>query len=176
MSLNVLKTSYMVFIPRNRLIYDIDLDIHGVQIQRVNATKFLGVQIDSQLIRKSHIECTCKKLSKCVGILCKARKNVQIDSHQLILFLCILLFCLLQSCMGINTLPVLKEYPIQKKLFRIITCSPFWAHMEPLYFANKILNVCDINDYIIGTFMFECLYDNFPDIFRNYLKCWCTWS
>ena len=59
-----------------------------------------------------------------------------------------------------------KNYPtclerislIQKKLVRIITCSPFRAHTEPLYFANKILKVCDINDYIVGTCMYECLY------------------
>ena len=56
---------------------------------------------------------------------------------------------------------------IQKKIVRIITCSPFRAHTEPLYFANTILNVSDINDYIIGIFMYECLYGNIPDIFRN---------
>ena len=52
----------------------------------------------------------------------------------------------------------------------IITCSPCRAHSEPLYFANKVLNVCDINDYIIGTFMYECLYGNIPDIFRSYFQ------
>ena len=59
---------------------------------------------------------------------------------------------------------------IQKKLIRIITCSPFRAHTEPLYFANKILNVCDISDYIIGTFMYEYLYGNIPDIFISYFQ------
>ena len=101
----------------------------------------------------------------------KLGKIVQIDSHQLILFFRIPLFYLLQSCMG-------KHYPsslerislIQKKLARIITCSPFRAHTEPLYFANKILNVCDNNDYIIGTFMYECLNGNIPDIFRSYFQ------
>ena len=75
LSLNVLKTHYMIFTPRNKLIDDIDVKILDVQIQRVYVTKFLGVQIDSQLIWKKHIEYTCKKLSKCVGILCKARKK-----------------------------------------------------------------------------------------------------
>ena len=76
LSLNVLKTHYMVFTPRNKLIDDIEVKIHHVQIQRVYTTKFLGVQIDSQLTWKMHIEYTCKKLSKCVGILCKARKKL----------------------------------------------------------------------------------------------------
>ena len=51
-----------------------------------------------------------------------------------------------------------------------MTCTPFRAHAEPLYFANKVLNIYVINDYIIGTFMYECLYGNIPDIFRNYFQ------
>ena len=58
----------------------------------------------------------------------------------------------------------------QKKLVRIITCSPFRAHTVLLYFANKILNVSDINDYIIWISMYECLHGNIPDIFRNYFQ------
>ena len=59
---------------------------------------------------------------------------------------------------------------IQKKLVRIITCSPFRAHTESLYFANIILNVNDINDYIIGILMYDCLHGNISDIFRNYFQ------
>ena len=56
---------------------------------------------------------------------------------------------------------------IQKKLIRFTTCSPFRAHIGPLYFVNKILKVCDIDDYIIGTFMYEYLHENIPELFRN---------
>ena len=51
-----------------------------------------------------------------------------------------------------------------------MTCYPFRAHTEPLYFAKKLQNIHDINDYIIATFMYECLYGNIPDIFRNYFQ------
>ena len=40
LSSNVLKTHYMVFTPRNKLINDIDVKINDVQKQRVYATKF----------------------------------------------------------------------------------------------------------------------------------------
>ena len=92
LSLNVLKTHYMIF----TLIDDIDVKILDVQIQRVYVTKFLGVQIDSQLTWIKHIEYTCKKLSKCVGILCEARKKIYKSTlislyytitHTLILFI-----------------------------------------------------------------------------------------
>ena len=39
-SLYVLKTHYMIFTPRNKLIDDIDVKILDAQIQRVNVTKF----------------------------------------------------------------------------------------------------------------------------------------
>ena len=172
LSLNVLKTHYMVFTRRNRVIDDIDLKIQGTQIQRVYATKFLGVQIDSQLTWKTHIEYTCKKLSKCVGILCKARKKLY-KSTLISLYYSFaypyFIYC--NHVWGKNYPSCLERISlIPKKLIRIITCSPFRAHTEPLYFANKILKVCDINDYIVGTFMYECLYGNIPDIFRSYFQ------
>ena len=40
LSLNVLKTHYVVFTPRNKLINDIHVKIHDVQIHWVYATKF----------------------------------------------------------------------------------------------------------------------------------------
>ena len=162
----------MVFTPRNKLINDIDVKIHDVQIQRVYATKFLGVQIDAHLTWKTHIEYTCEKLSKCVGILCKARKKIY-KSTLISLYYSFsypyFIYC--NHVWGQNYPSCLERISlIQKKLVRIITCSPFRAHTEPLYFANKILKVSDVKYYIIGIFMYECLYGNIPDIFRNYFS------
>ena len=75
LSLNVPKMHYMIFTPRNKKIEDIDIQLYGVNIQRVFVTKFFGVQIDCKLSWKCQIECTYEKLSKCVCKLCKARKN-----------------------------------------------------------------------------------------------------
>ena len=52
LSLNVLKTHYMIFTTRNRTIDDLDIEIDHVKIDRVFSTKFLGVQIDSKLTWK----------------------------------------------------------------------------------------------------------------------------
>ena len=61
LSLNVLKTHYMIFTPRNKIIEDIYTQFYGVNIQLIFVTTFLGVQIDSNLTWKHHIEYTCKK-------------------------------------------------------------------------------------------------------------------
>ena len=57
---------------------------------------------------------------------------------------------------------------MQKKLIRIITCSPFRAHTGPLFFANKILSVTQINTYMVGTYMYKCLNESVPQFLRNY--------
>ena len=63
LSLNVLKTHYMIFTSRNKCMNVADIRINNVKIERVYATKFLGVQIDAQLTWKKHIEYTCKNCS-----------------------------------------------------------------------------------------------------------------
>ena len=60
LSLNVLKTHYIIFTSRNKCVKDVDIRINDAHIERVYATKFLGVQIDAQLTWKKHIEYTCK--------------------------------------------------------------------------------------------------------------------
>ena len=170
LSLNVLKTHYMIFTPRNKIIEDIDVQFYGVNIQRVFVTKFLGVQIDSHLTWKHHIEYTCKKLSKCVGILCKARKKLA-KSSLINLYYSFaypyLIYC--NHIWGKNYPTSLEKlYLVQKKVIRIVTCSPYRAHTEPLCIANRILNVADINDYMIGIFMYNYMDGNVPNAFQNF--------
>ena len=54
---------------------------------------------------------------------------------------------------------------IQKRLIRIITCSPYRAHTAPLFYANRLLEISDINTYTISTFMYQFVNDNLFDIF-----------
>ena len=63
-----------------------------------------------------------------------------------------------------------KLYLVQKKLIRIITCSPYRAHTEPLCIVNRILNVTDINTYIIGIFMYDCMNENVPNSFQIFFQ------
>ena len=57
---------------------------------------------------------------------------------------------------------------IQKKMVRIITGSPYRAHTEPLFYANLILNVYDLNVTIVGVFMYKCLLEPVTDVSDNY--------
>ena len=69
LSLNVLKTSYMVF--RNNTAIDTELYINGVCLERVRVAQFLGVLIDEHLNWKPHIASVQSELSKTTAILYK---------------------------------------------------------------------------------------------------------
>ena len=62
LSINVLKTHYMIFTPRNKVVDYISIIIDSTKLSRVYVTKFWGVQIDSQLSWKMHINYICKKI------------------------------------------------------------------------------------------------------------------
>lgn len=170
LSLNICKTHYMVFTSRNKHVNDIDIKINGVKIDRVYSTKFLGVMIDSKLTWKSHIDYMSSKLSKCVGILAKCRKTLY-KSALISLYYSFaypyLIYC--NHVWGNNyQINLEKIFILQKKLIRIVTCSPYRAHTEPLFVANNVLTVYDINTYVIGMFMYKCMNEGISGDFRNY--------
>ena len=173
LSLNVLKTHYMIFTPRNKKVNDINLYINKVPIGRVYVTKFLGVQIDSQLNWKNHIEYTCKKLSKCIGILSKARRKLQKSSLiSLYYSFAFPYFIYCNHVWGSTYQTNLNNVVlVQKKLIRIITCSPFRAHTEPLMLANRLMSLSNINMYMTCIFVYQCLNGCIPDIFNDFYTC-----
>ena len=170
LSLNVSKTHYIIFTPRNKTVHDIDAKIHGVNIERVYATKFLGVIIDSKLTWKPHVEYICKKLSKCAGIVAKARRKLHRSSLITLYYTFAypyLIYC--NHVWGNNYASTFEKIKIiQKRLVRTIPCSTYRVHTEPLFYANKLLNVCDINSYTIGIFMYQFVNGNLPDIFNGF--------
>ena len=75
LSLNIDKTNYMIFRPKNRNDPSPDIMINGAQINQVEKAKFLGVMIDDKLNWSEHTKQVVKKMSKGIGIIIKARKH-----------------------------------------------------------------------------------------------------
>ena len=130
-------------------------------------TKFLGVQIDAQLNWKRHIEYSCKKLSKCIGLLAKARK------------------VLYKSCL-IN-LYYTFAYPYfiysnqvwgnayQTNLEKKCTCSKKTNKTNhrislSLFVANRILTFKEINEFTLGVLMYKSQNGDLPEIFDNHYQ------
>ena len=74
LSLNLTKTNFMIFHPRQKKInVEVPLVMENTIIKQVVETKFLRVIIDQHLSWKSHISFVSEKISKTVGIIAKAR-------------------------------------------------------------------------------------------------------
>ena len=71
-----------------------------------------------------------------------------------------------------NTYPSYLERMVllQKRLVRVITCSHYRAHTEPLVLANILLSLQDMHLYITGIFMNNYVTQKLPHIFENYFE------
>ena len=95
---------------------------------------------------------------------CSSQKKVAhiIALHSL-LFICLLIFNLLQSCVG-EPLCVhfrKKNQDCTKRTIRILTCYPYWARIPSLFYANWLLTISDINLFIIAAFMHQFIMELF---------------
>ena len=80
LSLNVKKTHYMIFTMKKKFNLTEKIYINNTVVERVNVTKFLGVNIDSKLSWMFHIQFIKIKIAKGIGILCKAQKYLGVTS------------------------------------------------------------------------------------------------
>ena len=114
----------------------------------------------------------CKKIAKCIGILFKARKKLHRSSLiNLYYSFAYPYFIYCNHVWGYNYKTNLEKIVVmQKKLMRIITSSPYRAHTGPLFFANRILTVSQINTYTVGIFMFKCFNEGLPSFFDSFYE------
>ena len=82
LSLNLSKTKFMLFSNHNKNT-QVQIQVNGVDIDRVYENKFLGVIIDDKINWKSHIKHIQSKLSRSISVLSKAKP--QITPHSLLL-------------------------------------------------------------------------------------------
>ena len=73
LSLNIKKSNYMLFKPRQRReILDSPIIINNSPVKKVAETLFLGVVIDEHVTWKPHIAHVASKASKAIGVLYKS--------------------------------------------------------------------------------------------------------
>ena len=83
LSLNVGKTEYMIIRSQQRLskiTSDPEISIGPQNINRVKHTKTPGVLVDENISWKNHIDATCKKISKAIGLLRRVKNVISIES------------------------------------------------------------------------------------------------
>ena len=69
---------------------------------------------------------------------------------------------------GIQSFHVEGIHKIQTKLIRIMTFSKYLQESRPLFLSLGILNIYELNTYLMALFMHSYLCGNLPDTFENY--------
>ena len=128
LSLNVSKTNFIIFHSYNKpLKQHITLKMNKKAIMEKDNIKYLGLIIDSHLNWKKHILAVSKKISRCIGIMCKLRQFM--NTHMLKNIYYSLLYSHLVYAIQVwgsaCSSEINKILVLQKRALRIITSWKF---------------------------------------------------
>ena len=141
---------------------NIHININGVNIERVNHTKFLGVLLDENLSWSHHIWSIESKVSRNIGILYKCNKVL--DSVHLLYLYNSLILPYLNYCTviwGNNKKCRLTTLTnLQKKAVRCVAKTGYKDHTSPLFKRFNMLKLADIICLNAGVLMFRIMNSN----------------
>ena len=170
LSLNIKKTSFILFRARSRQIKtNLVIKIDGLKIEEVTKTKFLGVILNNTLTWNDHIEMVKCKLSKNIGVIARIRycvpKAVLLSLyHSLVapyLQYCNLVWAVHRSA-SLSAL-----FLCQKRAIRVVTNSQRLSHTAPLLQFLGVLPLSAINDLQVGCFMYCAVHNLLPNYFKT---------
>ena len=163
LSLNIRKTSIIIFKTRRKRTGNIIVKINDTEIKHVESTKFLGIYIDSNLTWKVHINHIVNKVAKTTGILYKARHFFSSQALRTLYYSLIYPYLNYGNIIWGNTYPSRLESirKLQRKIIRIISFSDFRDHTRPLFKNLSILPIEDLNNEAIALFPFIFLRNHF---------------
>ena len=144
LSLNLKKTKFMVFKPRQKhSICNIQISIDNQNIVEVKETNFLGVILDENLNWKSEISHVASKVAKSIGIISRCSFFLPKSSLRMLYFSLIYPYFYYCNIVWASTYKTnLRRLVIlQKRIIRIINKSHFNAHTDPI-FKDNWANLC----------------------------------
>ena len=168
LSLNVNKTKFMLFQSswKKKHITTPELNINGINIERVSTFNFLGVHFDENLSWKPHCDYIANKISKVCGVLNRLKNVLPLT------VLRTLYFSMVQSHLNYAILTwgfqPNRLFSLQKKILRIITRSNYIAHTEPLFKVTNILKLGDLLKLNALKFYYKLLNNKLPYYFNSF--------
>ena len=168
LSLNIVKTKYMLYHSINKRVIYPKLKINNNNIDRITQFNFLGVILHERMSWKQHIEHIRLKIAKTIGIIYRL-KSIYPSAILLTLYNTLvtphLHYCLL--CWG----SILKEndllHVMQKRVLRTITNSNYIAHTEPLFKELKLVKITDMYVIAIWKFYHKLMNNQLPMFFSS---------
>ena len=145
LTLNPTKTCYQLYSNfSNHQNLDIYINYH--RIKRSCTVKYLGIMLDENLKWESHINFVCKKISRDIGIMGRARPHL--SSKQLLLLYNSFILPHLNYCAMIwgsaYQTRLQRILVLQKRAVRIIACKPFLFPSNDLFVKYELLKLPDL--------------------------------
>jgi hypothetical protein len=170
LSLNVLKTKYMVYRNKNKptQIGDIEVEINNIVIDRVSQFNFLGVILDESLTWIPHINKISLKISRNIGVINSIKRFVPVYVLRTLYFSLVQSHLIYGICSWGFELQRLTK--LQKKAVRIINNSKYNAHTEPLFKNSQILKLTDLFNVSLLSFYYKHTKGNLPKYFLSFFS------
>ena len=144
-SLNASKTELIIFRdPKKKMTQDLKIKINGKKLTPSISVKYLGIYIDHHLNWKTQQTNLSPKLGRAVGMLCKIRHFVNIETLHMIyygIFSSILMYG--SQIWGQQNNIVKKLQVLQNKALRIMHFQPKGTSATPLFKKSEILKLTD---------------------------------
>ena len=150
--------------------HEIDVKIEGTSLKVVQETTFLGIIVDNTLTWKAHAAHICKKISKSIGILSRARNFLNMDTLKQLYFSFLFPYLsygnIIWGQAAASTLyPIFK---IQKRAIRILTNTRRRESTKLLFQKLKILRLPEIYKFSALIFMYQFKNKLLPSPFDNF--------
>lgn len=172
LSLNVKKTNFMIFRPKNKKLPndEINIKIDDISVERVNHTKFLGVVINDKLTWDDHIKTILNKASKSIGIIYRIRHNI--PSSTLINLYYTLVHPYYEYCnivWGSNNSTIFQCLGrSQKRAVRAVVFANRFSHSAPIFKKLHVLTIAQINKVQTACFVYKATNKLLPAQFSYF--------
>jgi hypothetical protein len=171
LSLNALKTQYMVIRPPNNRIgvSNFHLSINGIRLAQTEACKFLGLILDDSLSWKQQLSSINRKLSLALFSLKQLKFTLPIETLRTLYFAIFHPHLQYGILAWGNAKPSLlnKTLILQKRAIRSIHHSRYNSHTDPLFEQSGILKLNDLYIREVMLFMHDFLNLRLPISFVN---------
>jgi hypothetical protein len=158
LSLNVKKTSYLIFGNKNVRDLKLNISIQNTFIEKQNETKFLGVILSDDLRWNKHVNAIVHKISKTIGIISKVRHLLPRHSTRTLYLTLVepyINYCNIIWAGPQPTTLLDKIMKIQKKYCRLITFSDYRSHTKELFTELNFLDVYKIYTLQLSLYMYK---------------------
>ena len=168
LSLNIAKTNYILF-GNDMCERHVALRINDVNIERVEATKCLGVVIDESLHWNNHISLVKSKLANVASVIYKV--SHYIDKYSRYTLYCSLFLPYMMYCSEIRGKTYKTQLQgiviLQKRVIRTIYGVDRLEHTKYLVYDSHSLKFPDIVRLKTVLFLFNAYNNNLPTNLQN---------